>query len=256
MTARLSLAMIVKNEAATLGRCLASVRDLVDEIIVVDTGSSDNTKDIARRHGACVFDLPWPDSFAAARNVRYPHDTELLFLKELLKGQLCHQRGDYAAARRCWTRLLEGQSPTIAASAADGVFRSVDTGVRGPLARQHLAWMDYDEGRFADAENHWRTMLAELPSCTPARLGLAELYLLQKRWAELINLLSELEPHALQQAASFRARMNQGRQEFVAALPEPVAGEQVERLNGPRDADLTFTMIVDAGASEGSLLVR
>jgi glycosyltransferase involved in cell wall biosynthesis len=44
MSAHLSLTMIVRNEAATLGRCLASVRDLVDEIIVVDTGSSDNTK--------------------------------------------------------------------------------------------------------------------------------------------------------------------------------------------------------------------
>lgn len=58
MTARISLTMIVKNEAATLGRCLASVCDLVDEIIVVDTGSSDNTKDIAGQYGARVFDLP------------------------------------------------------------------------------------------------------------------------------------------------------------------------------------------------------
>jgi tetratricopeptide (TPR) repeat protein len=68
MTTRLSLTMIVKNEAATLGRCLASVRDIVDEIVVVDTGSSDNTKDIARQYGARVFDFPWCDNFAAARN--------------------------------------------------------------------------------------------------------------------------------------------------------------------------------------------
>ena len=73
MTARISLTMIVKNESATLGRCLASVRDLVDEIIVVDTGSSDNTKEIAQQHGARVFDLPWPDSFAAARNASLRH---------------------------------------------------------------------------------------------------------------------------------------------------------------------------------------
>jgi glycosyltransferase involved in cell wall biosynthesis len=68
MTARLSLTMIVKNEAATLGRCLASVLDLVDEIIVVDIGSSDHSKHIAQQHDARVFHLPWPDSFAAARN--------------------------------------------------------------------------------------------------------------------------------------------------------------------------------------------
>jgi glycosyltransferase involved in cell wall biosynthesis len=48
MTVRISLTMIVKNEAATLARCLSSVRDLVDEIIVVDTGSSDTTKVRAR----------------------------------------------------------------------------------------------------------------------------------------------------------------------------------------------------------------
>jgi tetratricopeptide (TPR) repeat protein len=73
MTARLSLTMIVKNEAAALGRCLASVRDIVDEIIVVDTGSSDNTKDIARQYGARVFDFPWCDNFAAARNESLRH---------------------------------------------------------------------------------------------------------------------------------------------------------------------------------------
>jgi glycosyltransferase involved in cell wall biosynthesis len=82
MTARSSLTTIVKNEAATLGRCLASVLDLVDEIIVVDTGSSDHTKDIAGQHGARVFDLPWPDSFAAARNqsIRHANGQWLLWL--------------------------------------------------------------------------------------------------------------------------------------------------------------------------------
>jgi glycosyltransferase involved in cell wall biosynthesis len=59
--------MIVKIEATTLAACLASVQGIVDEILVVDTGSSDPSKDIARQHGARVFDLAWPDSFAAAR---------------------------------------------------------------------------------------------------------------------------------------------------------------------------------------------
>jgi cellulose synthase/poly-beta-1,6-N-acetylglucosamine synthase-like glycosyltransferase len=57
-----SLTMIAQNESARLGSCLASVRDLVDEIIVVDTGSTDNTKDIAAQHGARVFDFAWGDS--------------------------------------------------------------------------------------------------------------------------------------------------------------------------------------------------
>src|SRR5579885_2980294 len=75
MTVRLSLTMIVKNEAAALGRCLASVRDIVDEIIVVDTGSSDNTKEIARQYEAKVFDFPWCDNFASARNESIRHAT-------------------------------------------------------------------------------------------------------------------------------------------------------------------------------------
>jgi glycosyltransferase involved in cell wall biosynthesis len=60
MAIRLSLTMIVKDEAATLGRCLSSVRDILDEIVVVDTGSTDCSKEIARQYGVRVFDLPWP----------------------------------------------------------------------------------------------------------------------------------------------------------------------------------------------------
>ncbi len=63
-----SLTMIVKNEAHNLTDCLESVQGLVNEIIVVDTGSSDDTREIALRNGAKVFDFPWCDSFAAARN--------------------------------------------------------------------------------------------------------------------------------------------------------------------------------------------
>ncbi len=73
MCVRISLTMIDKNEAATLDRCLPSVQDLVDEIIVVDTDSTDATQDIARQHGARLFDRPWPDSFAAARNESLRH---------------------------------------------------------------------------------------------------------------------------------------------------------------------------------------
>ncbi|MFP4499640.1 MAG: glycosyltransferase [Candidatus Hydrogenedentota bacterium] len=64
----LSVIMIVKNEAHCLADCLGSVRSIADEIVVGDTGSEDATRAIARAHGAYVFDVPWTDDFAAARN--------------------------------------------------------------------------------------------------------------------------------------------------------------------------------------------
>jgi glycosyltransferase involved in cell wall biosynthesis len=70
-----SLCLIVKDEEPNLDACLASVDGLFDEIVVVDTGSTDRTKEIARRHGAKVFDFPWVDSFAAARNASLEHAT-------------------------------------------------------------------------------------------------------------------------------------------------------------------------------------
>ena len=67
-TPSISLCMIVKNEERDLPRCLESARDLVDEIIVVDTGSIDRTKEVALSFGARVYDYEWCDDFAAARN--------------------------------------------------------------------------------------------------------------------------------------------------------------------------------------------
>jgi tetratricopeptide (TPR) repeat protein len=63
-----SLCIIVKNEKNHLSRCLESAKPVVDEIIVVDTGSDDETKDIARIFGARVYDFKWSHDFSAARN--------------------------------------------------------------------------------------------------------------------------------------------------------------------------------------------
>lgn len=64
----ISLCMIVKNEEAVLGRCLDSVKDAVDEIIIVDTGSSDRTKEIAAEYTDKIYDFEWVNDFSAARN--------------------------------------------------------------------------------------------------------------------------------------------------------------------------------------------
>lgn len=65
----ISLCMIVRDEEEQLPRCLASVKDLVDEIIVVDTGSKDKTMEIAGSFGARVYEHPWQNDFSAARNI-------------------------------------------------------------------------------------------------------------------------------------------------------------------------------------------
>lgn len=64
-----SLCLIVRNEQELLPRCLNSVQGAVDEIILVDTGSTDNTIKIAESYGACIYHYVWSDDFAAARNV-------------------------------------------------------------------------------------------------------------------------------------------------------------------------------------------
>lgn len=64
----LSLCMIVRNEEDVLGRCLDSVKDAADEIIIVDTGSEDRTKETARNYTEKIYDFPWRDDFSAARN--------------------------------------------------------------------------------------------------------------------------------------------------------------------------------------------
>jgi glycosyltransferase involved in cell wall biosynthesis len=67
--------MIVRDEAENLPHCLESVRGIFDEIVVVDTGSTDRTREIAREFGARVFHFPWVDDFAAARNESLSHAT-------------------------------------------------------------------------------------------------------------------------------------------------------------------------------------
>lgn len=70
-----AVCMIVRNEAHHLKACLQSVQGVVDEIVVVDTGSQDQTKAIAQQCGARVFDFVWQDDFAAARNESLRHAT-------------------------------------------------------------------------------------------------------------------------------------------------------------------------------------
>lgn len=89
----ISLTLIVKNEEEYLADCLSSVHQMVKEIIIVDTGSTDKTKEIAESFGAQIFDYEWKDDFADARNTALDKATQPWILQldadeEIFKGDL------------------------------------------------------------------------------------------------------------------------------------------------------------------------
>lgn len=71
----ISLCMIVKDEEGVLERCLKSVKDIVDEIVLVDTGSIDNTKEIGEKYNCKLYDYKWQDDFSLARNYSFAKAT-------------------------------------------------------------------------------------------------------------------------------------------------------------------------------------
>lgn len=105
----ISLAMIVKNEEQYIDRCLKSASPLVDEIIVVDTGSSDRTKEIALDNGAQVFDFEWCDDFSAARNFALERTTGdwvlVLDADEYFSDNYSDQLREFTAGRHRIGRL-------------------------------------------------------------------------------------------------------------------------------------------------------
>jgi tetratricopeptide (TPR) repeat protein len=127
---RLSLCMIVRNEEHFLAGALASARTCVDELIVVDTGSQDRTREIATEHGARVLEFAWCDDFSAARNcgLEAAGGTHILVLDadERLAG------GCAKALRKAIAdpRLLFGMLPLHDADALDAPFEDVIAGRR------------------------------------------------------------------------------------------------------------------------------
>ncbi len=107
---RLTVCVIAKNEEKFLGQCLKSVREVASQIVVVDTGSTDRTVEIAKEHGAEVYHFEWCDDFAAARNAALEHATGdwVLMLdadEELRADQHARLRTDMSQANAVAFRL-------------------------------------------------------------------------------------------------------------------------------------------------------
>ena len=122
----LSLCMIVKDEAKTLWRCLNSVKSFISEIIIVDTGSKDETKEIASKFNSKIYDFKWINDFSAARNFAfskatsdyimwldgddYINDDNILKIKLLLENMDdCY---DYVSAEYILARNDDGKVTT------------------------------------------------------------------------------------------------------------------------------------------------
>jgi len=111
----------------------------------------------------------------------FPDDAELLFQEALARNE----HGDNQGAENCLLRLIEGQDQAL--------FASVDIGIRDYKARHNLAVIYQKQGRSAEAEAQWRQALAAEPDYMPAWLGLAELYLGERRLLDVEAIIERLE---------------------------------------------------------------
>ena len=171
----LSLCMIVKNEANRLPHCLESVRSLVDEAIVLDTGSTDATVETAKSLGAQVQHFPWNNDFAAARN-------------ECLK----YAQGDWVLVLDADEALIESAIPLIQRAMQQSsvlvfnLLRQEIGAVQSPYSlvsrlfrrhpaiqftRPYHAQIDDSVAALLVQEPHWR--IIDLPDVTIAHSGYA-----------------------------------------------------------------------------------
>ena len=82
--------MIVKNEAAILSRCLDSVCDLMDEIIIVDTGSTDDTKAVAAKYTDRIYDFTWNNDFSSQIWIIFTHRMQMRYwTRKIAKDFFC-----------------------------------------------------------------------------------------------------------------------------------------------------------------------
>jgi tetratricopeptide (TPR) repeat protein len=175
----LSLCMIVKNEAASLSPCLMSVKPYVDELIVVDTGSTDNSIEIAQSLDAQIYPFEWCNNFAAARNYSLTKASGewilVLDADEELKVK------DHS-----WKTLLEGDPTTLAYAIPLRDAVSQETAMEPLRLFRHHADLKF-EGRYHEHIYFQGTVLSSnhpfvktLPNIEIIHYGYSETAIAQK----------------------------------------------------------------------------
>jgi glycosyltransferase involved in cell wall biosynthesis len=142
----LSLIMIVKNEEKNIKRCLDSVKDLADEIIIVDTGSKDNTKNIAIKKGAKVYDYHWRNDFSDARNFSIKQSTsdwnlvldadEYILSNHQRIREFIEKNHKFIGKINILSRYLENQQEMIESSYVSRLFPNRDIFFQGKVHEQ------------------------------------------------------------------------------------------------------------------------
>lgn len=170
----ISLCMIVKNEARSLARCLESARAFVDEMIVLDTGSTDETVAIAQSCGAEVHGFAWCDDFAAARNASLRHargewvlvlDADEVLVSEALPALRQAMASEVLVVNLVRHEVGAAQSPY---SLVSRLFR------RHPalcFTRPYHAMIDDSVAQLLRQEPHWRVV--DLPDVAMRHYGYA-----------------------------------------------------------------------------------
>ena len=170
---KLSLCMIVKNEQATLSKCLESVQDVVDEMVILDTGSTDQTIEIAQKFGATVANYEWGDDFAEARNeaLKYVTGDWVLVLDadEVLNKKVAPQlkeaieKEENLVVNLVRHEIGSSQSPY---SLVSRLFRKHP---EVSFSRPYHAIIDDSVSELLKKESHWK--IVDLPAVTVFHYG-------------------------------------------------------------------------------------
>lgn len=159
---KISLCMIVKNEEASLPRCLGSVKNVVDEMVVLDTGSTDRTVEVAQDFGAKVYHFEWCNDFAAARNeaLKYVQGEWVLVLDadEVLTPEIAPQMQQAIEGKNNLAIDLVRREVGAAQSPYSLVSRLFRHHPEVRFSRPYHAIVDDSIAQLLKRETHWQVV--------------------------------------------------------------------------------------------------